>query len=359
MILGAVALTLCCAAPAAAGSHSPKSSAPGWSAAVLPALTGPLGGISCQPSGKHERCLAVGQSAAGGAALILLSTDGGKTWAPQPAPTGIPALFRVACTSVARCWAAGVAASGAGAVVATTDGGLSWQAQPIPAVNEVGRISCKLSHCVAGGGKLGDRLLVTRDGGTKWSRKTLPQACHTGCPAYIADDVTMASASVAYAVGGSQCGGSGVTQCPAAIWKSSDGGASWHLVYKRSPFVDAISCRDASHCWAAAATFKTGVVLATADGGRHWRAQTLPQFSGYFNAISCLRSGSHDRCYAVGQNESGTAPVIAVTANGGTSWKLVAAPHGTGSLFGVDAFGTAARAAGQSLDGARGTLLLS
>lgn len=76
-------------------------------------------------------------------------------------------------------------------------------------------------------------------------------------------------------------------------------------------------------------------MLGSANGGRSWRRQTLPPFHGYFNGISCRLVRRHHRCVAVGQNASGTAPVIASTGDGGSHWKLLASPSGAGPLGGV------------------------
>jgi hypothetical protein len=75
--------------------------------------------------------------------------------------------------------------------------------------------------------------------------------------------------------------------------------------------------------------------------------QTLPPFAGFFNDISCVR-GAHDWCSAVGQNEKGTRPVIAATADGGYNCHLDHAPHGAGPLFGVTMIGSTGQAVGEN-----------
>jgi photosystem II stability/assembly factor-like uncharacterized protein len=328
-----------------------------WSGETLPSGLGVLSGISCvKHSVKHkktERCVAVGQDTAKKLGAIVVSNDGGKTWGSMAVPAGIGGLFGVSCASFSRCVAAGETDAADGfhaATVATTDGGKNWFRQQLPAGHQaIGWISCRSDRCVAGGLRWGNTLLVTSDGGTSWSPKTLPlhAGCTGFCVAYAEDSGTLASKSTGYAVGGNQCGGANVTQCPGVIWKSTNGGDSWKLVFEGQPFVDAISCVDSSHCWAAAATFKTGVMLRSANGGKSWKRQTLPSFSGFFNSISCVRASKADRCLAVGQNAAGTAPVIAATSDGGSHWKLDTAPSDTGALFGVDVVGHGGRAVGQ------------
>ncbi len=353
-----VGLTVTVTSTALAASSTSSSTT--WTPAVLPGNVtglpplGALGGISCR--GSH--CVAVGQDRQGQAAVALISRDGGKTWGTETSPSGAIALYGVACVSASHCWAVGKVGHKQGAIVATSNGGVSWHPETIPTVAILSTVSCSGSRCLASGDALGSDVLVTRNGGRHWSIVTLAP-CHGLCIGYEVSGVTFASSKVAYAGGGSQCGGKRVTQCPAALWKSTDGGLKWRFVYKGFPFVDAISCVDAQHCWAAAATFKTGVILGSASGGAHWRKQTLPRFAGYFNAISCVQAGGHHRCAAVGQNERGTAPVIATTTNGGSSWQLDRKPSGIGALYGVDSSATLARAVGWTKGGAGPVALVS
>jgi hypothetical protein len=351
-------LTVTVASTALAASST--SSSTRWTPAALPGPVsarpslGALVGISCR--GAH--CVAVGQDRQGQAAVALISGDGGRTWGTETSPSGAVALYGVSCISALRCWAVGKAGPKQGAIVATTNGGLSWHPETIPTVAILSTVSCSGKRRLASGDALGSDALVTQNGGGHWSIVTLAR-CHGQCVGYEISGVTFASSKVAYAGGGSQCGGKHLTQCPAALWKSTDGGLKWRMVYKGFPFVDAISCVDAQHCWAAAATFKTGVILGSASGGAHWRKQTLPRFGGYFNAISCVLAGGRDRCAAVGQNEQGTAPVIATTTNGGSSWRLDRTPAGIGALYGVDSSATLARAVGWTKGGAGPVALVS
>ena len=303
---------------------------PNWSAGVLPSGIGSLSAISCQPIADSQRCVAVGQNATGSAASIVVGGDGGRSWQLEQAPPGVTGLFGVSCVSAQRCWAVGTSAGGTqGVVVDTKDGGATWVIQFMPLdLSEIDRISCSSSTCLATGGSLAGQVLGTDDGGARWSVRRLPGI-------FAATNATAVSATVAYAVGGNQCGGPHVTECPGAIWRSNDGGSTWQLITHGIPFADAISCADASRCLAASATFKTGVIEATSDGGQHWHSQKLPGFRGFFNSVSCHSSD----CAAVGQNAGGTAPVIVRTRDGGKYWTLDSPPRGTGALYGVAATG--------------------
>jgi hypothetical protein len=336
------------------------SAAPAWgrslSSEPLPSGLSFLSGISCV--GIH--CVAVGGTAEPTASAgAVVSTDGGKSWSNASIPHGIAALYGVSCSSASRCWAVGELSGGghAGAVVTSSDGGRSWIAQTFPTgVATATSIACVGSSCIATGIRIGSAL-VTHDGGADWSLRPLLPPCKAGfCAGATADAVTFPTSSVAFAAGGDQCGGH-VTQCPGNIWKTSNGGGSWRMVFNGFPFVDALSCIDASHCWAAAATFHTAVILGSANGGRTWRPQILPSFGGFFNGISCGLVARHHHCIAVGQNEKGTAPVIAETGDGGSQWKLVKAPAGTGPLGGVSLGSTgSARIVGEN-SGANSALI--
>lgn len=319
---------------------APSALAKTWSNESLPKGLGILDAISCRSHKGHEHCVAVGQDAKGGPAVVL-SNDGGKTWKLGAAPFGLSAMVDVSCETAGDCWAAAVRAgkNATGAVEATTDGGRSWRAQRVPkGIPGLTWLSCRGRACIAGALNAGNGLLVSSDRGATWSSRTLPlpQGCTSSCPAENADKGALASTSAGYAVGGSPCNHSHGTACPGVIWRTADGGNSWRIVFDKKPIVDAISCIGPDRCWAAAATFKTGVMLTTANGGKSWSQQTLPKFGGYFNDISCGRVSKHNHCVAVGQNQQTTAPVIAYTSNGGGKWQLEHAPAGTGALFGSE-----------------------
>jgi photosystem II stability/assembly factor-like uncharacterized protein len=325
-----------------------------WSKEPLPTGIGSLNGISCVAHKGGGYCVAVGQNSHGTGSVALVSDDGGASWSKANLPSGVAALYGVSCSSASRCWAVGSQDSSGdhGAILGSTDGGRTWKHETVPvlggkyATPYLSEISCVGDHCLAAGLRVGGFVLESSNGGASWSAHGVPQGHRGAGLAYNADDVRLASSSVGYAGGGSQCGGEGVTKCAGRVWKTTDGGVHWKIAFNNTPFVDAISCVDQSHCWVASATFKTGEMYATANGGQSWSHQTLPKFGGFFNAIACVRA-HHDACFAVGESEKRKSPVIAITTDGGSKWKLQGAPKGTGPLYGVSLLGTAARAVGQ------------
>jgi photosystem II stability/assembly factor-like uncharacterized protein len=337
----------------AVGLAAPAMAA-AWSREPLPSGTGSLDGISCVPHSGGGHCVAVGQNTKFTAAVALVSDDGGASWSRATVPSGVAGLIGVSCTSASRCWAVGAqdAQGNHAAILGSTNGGRTWKQEKVPALGSghptpyLQTISCSGTHCLATGLRVG-YVLETADGGATWSAHSLPQGCKGVCPAFIPDSVELTSSSVGYAGGGNQCGGAHVTHCPGVVWKTTDGGVKWKIVFTNTPFVDAIACVDESHCWVASATFKTGEMYGTANGGKSWSHQTLPKFSGYFNSIACHR-GTHDDCIAVGETLSKKSPVIAGTTDGGSNWRLESAPNGTGPLYRVTLLGAAGRAVGQN-----------
>jgi photosystem II stability/assembly factor-like uncharacterized protein len=300
-------------------------------------------------------CVAVGQDSAGAAGVIMTSADGGANWTPRSVPPSVNALFGVSCADGSHCWAVGQLGSSsnyAGVVLATTDGGQTWGAQTLPATPYgpfpwVRRISCMSTanyHCWAVSPAFGG-VLATADGGATWSVQSIPAP--TGGLGISPEDVRFATASVGYFVGGDQCGGFGVTECPGFIYKTGDGGSTWTEVFGGEPYMDGISCTDTNHCWAAASTFVTGVVKATTDGGTTWTTQALPGFAGELNAISCSPYATGVRCWAVGDNGNqannwqASRPVILTTTSAGTCWAPDSLPSGAGPLYGAAASGLA------------------
>jgi hypothetical protein len=122
--------------------------------------------------------------------------------------------------------------------------------------------------------------------------------------------------------------------------------------------LDAVSCGDATHCWAvgspgavnaattptttssapAAPSATATVIDATGDGGKTWVAEPLalspaPALTG----ISCP---GPQACMAVGLNGSGLAGIVLVTRDAGATWTAATTPAGAVVLTSVDCAGT-------------------
>ncbi len=81
-----------------------------WTAVRLPAgawLSTPLacqGPSTCEAGAVIDAGTSPGRS---GTAVVLTTTDGGRTWARRPLPAGVALVTRLACPSAARCVALG------------------------------------------------------------------------------------------------------------------------------------------------------------------------------------------------------------------------------------------------------------
>lgn len=333
---------------------SQTSLADGWAAASLPAGVGYLADVVCPRGSAGYACVAVGQNAAGTAGVVLTSSDGGATWTDQSIPSSVNALFGVSCADASHCWAVGQqgpSANYAGTIVATADGGKTWATETPPStpfgaypwIRHISCVSASGYRCWAVAPDASE-ILATADGGMTWTLQSFP-APASGLAVYP-EGVDFVSATTGYFVGGDKCGGQHVTECPGFIYKTTDGGASWQAVFQGVPYMDAVSCTDAVHCWAVASTFLTGVVLTTSNGGTAWSAQSLPGFSGEMSGISCSPYSGGARCWAVGDNGyqgngyKATGPVL-LTTSSGTCWAEDGLPGAAGPLYGTASSGLA------------------
>jgi photosystem II stability/assembly factor-like uncharacterized protein len=191
---------------------------------------------------------------AGSGGLVMHSTDGGRTWAEQPVGTGAD-LWAVQFVGAQH----GVVC-GDSVVFSTSDGGATWSGVTPPAALAPAGFSgveiVDASHL--GVATADGAVLRTADGGATWTRS--PLGDYAGS---VACDFT--DAVHGYAVGD---GG--------LIWKTADGGATWSQL---APFADSsselskVAFWDARHGWAWAYSQRSQEMslLATSDGGAHWR----------------------------------------------------------------------------------------
>jgi photosystem II stability/assembly factor-like uncharacterized protein len=232
--------------------------------------------------------------------IIMVTSDGGITWSQQSFPAGDTegrVLNSVSFVDAAHGWAVGNGSSmgGGGTIIVTSDGGLTWQSQASGTtdwdLNDVTFVDA--SHgWLTGGGK----ILATIDGGATWT----PQTVGIGATA-----VAFADSLQGYAVG-----------TDGGIATTTDGGVNWQVRSSASPATGVplladITFPDPDHGWAVGRK----VILATADGGATWNAQT---------ASSGLASVSFPDAvhgWAVGGGNYSGVGVILHTADGGLSWQ--------------------------------------
>ncbi len=327
-----------------ASQASVTSVAAGFSPVSLPgaASTGVFTSATCPGA---TTCYVVG----GGASGLIASTADGRAWIATAVPQARQ-LTAVACVSPARCWAGGETPDGSALIVATTDG-RTWRTQIVTPDTVISSIACPApAACIAVGTNfrrpgLSD-VFATTNGGVTWGRRPLPArdaqpfavscwdttrcmaaggggpwttadlgatwqghstpgpSANTGGAGYLLDSVTYVSADDVWTVGGTQCGGAGVTQCDGWAFHSTDGGVTWTpyaQADRKFPFAQQVVCGGA-HCLVLAQAFSSSSIEATDDGSSWRSAETLKAL------LDTLACSSRDFCVAAGS--AGLSPAL-------------------------------------------------
>ena len=315
------------AAPLPAGWHTEHSG-----------TTSTLYDASCLSA---SRCFAVGD-----AGTLLATTDGGRTWHHQASPTKAP-LYRIACALPASCYAI----ARPDTIVMTHDAGAHWTKRTLPihvpglslagcvvgdGTSPQGEMPCRLglldiscpsaSTCYAvataasgwdtdpispgSGPGPGSSLWLTRDGGAKWTRQSIPSGvvCNGDCSQpyrYPLEWVSCAPAGPCWA-GGNQLIGSHegfasvllVTRALGGSWRLEPG-CSAHNACSEPP-TDLGACPASTRCYAVNnsnpfgdGSSTIGIYTATGQNGP---GVTVP--AGLFiNDIACPAART---CYTAG-----------------------------------------------------------
>ncbi len=178
---------------------------------------------------------------------ILHSSDNGKTWVIQTAPTK-ETLFSVSFVDARRGWISG----SNGVILHTEDGGTTWVRQSTGTSHPIFRIQFLSENVGFACGYFG-LFLRTSDGGKSWQDKS------------VGEDVTLRGMSFVDGKTGFIVGEFGT------IFKTVDAGSTFSR--PTSPVTTtlfAVNFRDPSSGYA---TGIDGSVIATVDGGRTWRKE--------------------------------------------------------------------------------------
>lgn len=170
-------------------------------------------------------------------------------------------------------------------------------------------------------------LQRTDDGGRTWTPACLPAVAVTGS-GYINGIAFAADGRSGWATGG-------VDDHPVAF-RTIDGGDHWlasTLPAGLTGALGGVAFADDRHGWTVGsrmgngpANAAGGYVLATADGGLTWAAQTVPAGVARLNRI-VVADATHG--WAVGAAGDG-GPALIGTADGGATWSLQTLPSGIG-----------------------------
>jgi photosystem II stability/assembly factor-like uncharacterized protein len=196
---------------------------------------------------------------------VYKTTTGGNAWTGQftvPGKTLTDVFFIDSRTG----WMTG----DSGLLKKTTDGGTAWTDQPNPFIGTTQRLESvqfvdQNTGWVAAG--YSGKILNTTDGGANWTE----QASGTSEWLY---SVHFINASTGWAAGGS------------ALLKTTNGGTQWTKLTlpKNIPPLRTVHFFDASNGFAAGGTGGSSVVIRSTDGGASWAAEETG-FSQQFNSV--------------------------------------------------------------------------
>ena len=269
--------------------------------------------------------LLVAALALAGTSLAFKSTSAQHELSWQLTPTGSTARLRgLSVVSGSVVWA-----SGAGTVLRTVNGGATWQNVTPPGTaallfRDVEAFDAQNAVILAIGPGDASRVYVTSDGGQTWTLTFVnddPNAFYD-CMAFFDKHRGLALSDP---VGGFF-----------RIISTSDGGLSWHVVDADMPpaltseFAFAASGQCLVTVGGRDAFFGTGGgaearVFRSGDRGESWDVSATPMHSGEFGGIFALAFRDPRHGIAAGGDLFAASPdALALTADGGRSWQLVA-----------------------------------
>ncbi len=284
-----------------------------WVLESVPADILDVTAVSCSTD---RRCTAIGTTATGAAALT--SPAPLASWSQLGAlPAGLSTATAISCTDDSDCW---VTAQGAPSgdhvtsqVVVTTDGGSTWATVPTPAgLGYLNDVSC-LAGSPAGSGALPT---------TTTAPIAPPSTAAPGAaapPSTVATTTTSPSTTTApvpiVGVAGARCTVVGTTATSltsartghGVVLTSDDGGAVWTspTVPISSASLAGVSCVAIGQCVAVGSTVTTstpaGMIMLTGSDSNSWKDAAVVNSAQSLAAVSCLSLAT---CVVVGESIS-------------------------------------------------------
>lgn len=294
----------------------------------LPSGPGSLEAVACPTS---RTCVAVGDG------FAVRTTNGGASFELARGIPSTAALDGVACPTSATCLAVGELARSGGAplavVLTSSNAGRSWQRVGLPSGHAtLAAVACATTvTCVAVSSDGSPTLLRTTDGGAAWTKVSVPAEATLSL-----NSVTCPTATTCVAVGVDDSGGVAVA--------STDAGATWSVppgATGLGDYLESVSCVSASSCLAAGALQPVGpgiestAMYGSSDGGSTWTAMPSAPSSFDVGSMACVATTCEELATPLG-NLGPPTSTLETSTNGGASWSVTQLP-GIAILSGLTA----------------------
>jgi photosystem II stability/assembly factor-like uncharacterized protein len=231
----------------------------------------------------------------------------------------------------------------AGTWARTLDGGATWTAGRVPGADtlqfrDVHALSADLAWLLSAGPGALSRIYRTTDGGASWTLQftnEIPRAF------YDCFSFWDARRGLAY---------SDQVEGRVMLLETSNGGESWSLIpQERLPaalqgeggFAASGTClvtRAGGHAWIATGNGARARVLHSADYGRSWTVVDAPVAGGQASGLATItfRDDQHGAALGgpIGKPEE-HSDNVAVTSDGGRSWRLAGRTTYSGAVYGA------------------------
>jgi photosystem II stability/assembly factor-like uncharacterized protein len=258
--------------------------------------------------------------AAGNFGSIYATTDGGATWEARPSPTKQP-LFSIAFADERTGWAVGKS----GTILHTTDGGATWTVQknPIEPAKHFFKVAVAGANTVWAVGDWG-AAVQTRDGGKTWQDRSLSGLAVERIESpdrmmqTITDDIILYDVVFPDPRHGFIAGEFGT------LLATDDGGEHWRQVsVPTEKTLFGMHFRSPTEGWLVGID---GIILHTTDGGQTWTRQNGVTETGAIEDVSFVEAMANPGLYAVSVSGRrgvvvGDAGAFFVSDDGGDTWK--------------------------------------
>jgi photosystem II stability/assembly factor-like uncharacterized protein len=264
--------------------------------------------------------------AVGNFGSIYVTENGGKTWQARSSNTKQP-LFSVDFADERNGWIVGKS----GLILRTIDGGKTWtpQQSPIHPAKHLFKITAIDAQNAWAVGDWG-AVLQTRDGGTTWTDRSLGGLAveRVASPGRmmqtITDDVILYDVEFLDSRHGFIAGEFGT------LLATADGGEHWRQIsLPTEKTLFGVHFRSAEEGWVVGID---GIILRTRDGGQTWTTQNGLTETGAIEDVSFVEAMANPGLYAVsveGQRGVvvGDAGAFFVSDDGGGTWTRRALPQ--------------------------------